>query len=67
MRSVRRFRMAASFLLSLILLELCPLACMAAAAQSPEQEMEAEAHRLLPTFFTKWTYRREAAITRHNL
>jgi hypothetical protein len=49
MRSVRRFRMAASFLLSLILLQLCPLAV----AQSPEQEMEAEARRLLPTFFTK--------------
>jgi hypothetical protein len=53
MRSVHRFRMTASFLLSLILLQLCPLACMVAAAQSPEQEMEAEARRLLPTFFTK--------------
>lgn len=53
MRSVRRFRMATPFLLSLILLQLCPLASRATAARSAEQEMEAEARKLLPTFFTK--------------
>ena len=34
-----------------LFLQLCLAA--AVAAQTPEQEMEAEARRLLPTFFTK--------------
>jgi hypothetical protein len=51
MKSVRRFPVA--LLRRLVLLPLCLLACSTAAAQSPEQEMEAEAKKLLPTLFTK--------------
>jgi hypothetical protein len=47
------FPMAAAWLRNLILLQLCLLACSAAVAQSLDQEIEAEAQKLLPTFFTK--------------
>jgi len=53
MKAVRRFPMATSLLCSLILVHLCSLACSAAAAPSPEQEIEAEAKKLLPTLFTR--------------
>jgi hypothetical protein len=47
------FPIAAAWLRNLILLQLCPLACLAAVAQSLDQEIEAEAHKLLPALFTK--------------
>jgi hypothetical protein len=53
MKSVRKFPMVAALLCTLALLQLSLLACSIAVAQSPEQEMEAEARKLLPTFFTK--------------
>jgi hypothetical protein len=51
MNSARSFPLIS--LRRLVLLPLCLLACSTAAAQSPEQEMEAEAKKLLPTLFTK--------------
>jgi hypothetical protein len=53
MKSMERFHKVNALLCRLMLPQLYLLACLAAAAQSPEQEMEAEAYRLLPTFFTK--------------
>lgn len=49
MKAVRRCGTAASLLCSFILLQLCP----SAAAQTFEQEMEAEAKKIFPTIFTK--------------
>jgi hypothetical protein len=39
---------------ALVLLQLCLFACATAAAATPEQEMAAEAQKLLDTLFTKW-------------
>jgi len=50
MKLMRRFPIAISLLCSFILLQLCPLACFATGA---DQEIEAEAQKLLPTYFTK--------------
>lgn len=53
MKPVRRFHRAKIFLCRLMILQLCLLDCLHAAAQSPDQEIGTEAQRLLPTLFTK--------------
>jgi hypothetical protein len=53
MKSLRRFPVAAALLRKLVLLQLCLLTYSTAAAQTPEQEMQAEAQKLLPTLFSK--------------
>jgi hypothetical protein len=50
MKSLRRFPIAISLFCSLILLQLSPRVCFAAEI---DQEIEAEAQKLLPTYFTK--------------